>query len=446
MPFTDVIAEKGNSPERPDWLVSPLAGLIGRVVKLTASPGEPCFPTYSAQLGDLSRILPAFRYEKNSQLQSGEMDGAGGDLNDDIAMRRAIAESLERYSSCIYVADQFIWATGHELGSDALDLDCVPRCSASELAHPLCPLRAPDKAAPIRWVRGVSLMTHRSIWIPAIMVYLHIPWLSIGERFALPISTGCAAHPSLAQALINALCEVIERDAISLIWLQQLALPRIVDVAAIPKLGPYLKRYEPTHITPYFFDATTDLGIPTVYSVELAPYDANVATLVMCATDLDPARAIAKVIREAAASRIAMHAPHELPPNPDLFAGVFHGATYMGVPERQSAFRFLLDSPASRQGSDLASLERGDTAANLSFLLERLRSRDMEAFAVDLTTDEALYAGMRVVRVIVPKLQPLTFSLRARYLALPRLYEAPLAMGYPARSEDQLNSWPQPFA
>ncbi|MFC7479479.1 hypothetical protein ACFQX7_04670 [Luedemannella flava] len=70
----------------------------------------------------------------------------------------------------------------------------------------------------------------------------------------------------------------------------------------------------------------------------------------------------------------------------------------------------------------------------------------MDAYVVDLTSDEALRAGMTVVRTVIPRLQPLSFSYRARYLGHPRLYRAPARMGHPTRSEAELNPWPQPFA
>jgi ribosomal protein S12 methylthiotransferase accessory factor len=433
------------NPARLKQLVSPLSGLIGRVDSLTAFSGEPQFPTYIAQLGDVGRVLSDIGTAYRAHMRAGEMDGAGGALDAPTALTRALAEALERYSSCVYSDRQFIWASAAELGDEALDLGSVPKCSERELAHPLCPLRAPDKCAPIRWVRGVSLMTCKPVWIPAVMVYLNIPWLSIGERFCLPISTGCAAHVGIEQALVNAISEVVERDAIALVWLQQMQLTRI-EPEDNAELAPYLDRYARSHITPHFYDATTDLGIPTVYSVETAPHARGVATLVMCAADLDPRRAMAKVMREAASSRIALHVPHELPSDPDLFSGVFHGAVYMGAQERQDAFAFLLESEKRIQAGRLTSLDTGDAAANLRWLIERLRECAVEAYAVDLTSDEALAAGMRVVRAILPRLQPLTFSLRARYLAHPRLHEAPRRMGYPVRSEEEINPWPQPFA
>jgi len=366
-------------------------------------------------------------------------------MDDALALTRALAEALERYCACVYSDQQFIWATADELGTEALALDHVPRCSERELAHPACPLRLPDRTVPIRWVRGLSLLTREQTWLPAVMVYLRMPRLSMGEEFILPTSTGCAAHVNVVQALVSAICEVIERDAAALVWLQQLALPRIDIDQVTPNLTPYVEASREGQAVTYFFNATTELGIPTIYGVDCAPSNRELATLVACATDLDPVQALSKVVSDLVAYRAGMEERRNIPATPDLFDKGFHGVKYMGRPEHQAAFCFLQDSPRTCQLSSLSTLDKGNPAQNLTLLLQRLHHHAMQAFAVDLTTDEALQAGMRVVRVLIPQLHPLTFGLRARYLAHPRLYDAPRSMGYPVRSEDEINPWPQPF-
>lgn len=426
-------------------LVQPIGGLINQVMRLPAGPGEPSFPICGSFLGDLNEVLSP--YSRFVEPDPNGLNGAGGAVDPELARIRAIAEGLERYSSCAFDERQFIWATGDELGRDALDLDTVPRCSETELSHSHCPVTAPDKHVPLRWVRGVSLFDGRPVWIPATMVFLKLAALSAGERFALPISTGCAAHVSFERALVSAIGEVIERDAISLVWLQQLELPRI-ELDVIPAwLEPYVELTAGhAGVETMFFDATTDLGVPTVYGLQLAPHNQTLAALVMCSTELDPADAIAKVIRESASSRIGMQRPRPVPDSWDDFLDVAHGAAYMGRPEQLPAFDFLRRSRRTRRLSEMPRIGSGDTRRDLLNLLRRLRRRGIEAFAVDLTTDEALRAGMSVVRVVIPALQPLTFSFRARYLGHPRLYDAPRRMGYRVRSEDALNPWPQPFA
>lgn len=347
----------------------------------------------------------------------------------------------------MYDDNQFIWATANELGTDALDLTKVATCSDQELAHSKCPVNKPQLDNPIRWVKGISLHTLKETWMPAIMTYLHLPAASIGERFWIPISTGCAAHTSYEQALVNGINEVIERDAISLTWLQQLPLPHITLNVVDSTMQQFLDNtYKTNNIKQYLFDGTTDLGIPTVYSLQLTPSNRKLAALVMCATDLNPKTAINKVMRESASSRIAMMNWKHVPDSIDDFIDVFHGAAYMGRSERIHAFDFLLNSRTQIELTSMKNLEQGNPKEDLTFLLNRLEEKGFEAFAVDLTTDEAIQSGMRIVRVVIPGLQPLSFSYRCRYLEHPRLYEAPKKMGYEVKSEIEINQWPQPFA
>jgi len=425
-------------------LVSP-AGLVGRVARLPNAPGEPAFPIFTAELGNTALVHANVQASTGGRSTRGEFDGAGGALDAEHAARVCIAEALERYASCVFSDEQFIWATGDQLGEEALDLASLPRHSERELAHPRCPVVPVDPGAPMRWVRGISLTSRRPVWVPAVLVYLHIPALSIGERFALPISTGCAAHGALAPALVNALCEVVERDAIALTWLQRLALPRIELDVEDARLVPFLERTRRSTVERRFFDATTDLGIPTVYSVDLSEHP-RLGQLVMCATTLDPLDGVAKVCREAASARIAMGIEREVPDDTDGFVTVYHGASYMGRRERREHFDFLLETPRERPLSAMPSLATGSPEGDLAVLLERLEAAGLDAVAVELTTDEALEVGFRVVRVIVPGLLPLSFARRAQFRGHPRLYEAPGRMGYRAHPELDLNDAPQPFA
>ena len=389
-------------------------------------------------LGDVSQVLPNVRELGIGVPDLAGLAGVGMAWDEQSAWTYAVAEALERYSSAVVPAARHRWAAAAELGGEALDLATVPRCSERELSHPACPVGAPDPGTPIRWIRGVSLTSLTPRWVPAVMAHIRFPRQGPGERFWLPVSSGCAAHPVVEQALVTAICEVVERDALALLWLQRLELPRLELDANLPAVPRRRGRI-------LVFDATTDVGVPTLYAVDSAPDASELATLVCGAADLDPRRAAEKVLAEAVLYRLAMERPVAIPPDPDLFTQPVHGALYMSHPARQEAFGFLLDSPRRRRLSELPLLEAGSPVRNLALLVERLRALGMEAFAVDLTTDEARRAGMRVVRVLVPALQPLTFRPRARYLAHPRLFAAPARMGCTARPEEDLNPWPQPF-
>jgi ribosomal protein S12 methylthiotransferase accessory factor len=438
---TTEAVHRETGPARLQDLVSPLGGLINDVTRLPVEPSSPQLAVYSAALGDVSAVLP----DQCGPDCLGSLDGAGTGLDAERAEIVAVAESLERYANCVYDQSQFRWATAEELGAQGLDLDSLPRCSATELADPECPVVVPDRAKPMRWIRGLNLRTGKPAWIPASLIYIHFP-SEDAERITNPISTGSAAHPDPAVAVSSALCEVIERDAISLTWLHQLALPRIeLDVAG-PHLRRLLEASADRDMTIQLFDATTDVGIPTVYGVSVAPHHPRLRTVVSCATSLDPQTAAAKAICELVSVRIALQDDEPSTEDVESFTGVSDGAAYMCLPERASAFDFLLNSPARRRLSEMPALSTGDPIADLRLVCSRLADCGMDAYVVDLTTDEALRVGMNVVRAVIPGLQPLTFHYRARFLGHPRLYQAPARMGYPTRSEAELNAWPQPFA
>lgn len=438
---------EGSTPalDRLESLVSPF-GLVSRVARLPTAPGDPTFEVHTALLDNTAEVSANIRESTGGRSTNGEFDGAGSGLDAQRAQRVAIAEALERHACCTFEEDAFIWASARELGDEALDLSSLPRHSARELAHPHCPVVDIDDRAPMRWVRGVSLTTGRPTWVPAVLVYLHIPAHSYGERFALPISTGCAAHADIEAALLSALCEVIERDAIALTWLQRLALPMIEVDRTSARLSAFGHGDDRSDVRRIFFDATTDVGVPTVYSLELSDRDDKIAQLVMCATTLDPEQAIVKVMREAASARIAMSIDRAMPDSPDEFIGVHHGAAHMGHRSMRSRFDFLASSTGRRKLSQMPNLATGDPAADLCVVLDRLERMGLDSYAVDLTTDEAESVGFRVVRTLVPGLMPLSFARRAQYRGHPRLYEAPAAMGLPVHPEDELNDDPQPFA
>ncbi|QWA26769.1 YcaO-like family protein (plasmid) [Streptomyces sp. JCM17656] len=269
------------------------------------------------------------------------------------------------------------------------------------------------------------------------------------ERIWHPVSTGYAVHGDLRSAVMQALCECVERDMVSSVWLRKLPLPRL-EVGDDADLGEeaqaMLTRFRRSVLdVPHLFDATSDLGVPTIYLVGVAPDSSRVATMVACAAGADPQQVLAKVLREAVGYRVALHSGHAATGKVEDFEEVMDGAVFMARPEQSEAFDFLLSSRRSRHLSDLPTLACGDTDTQLDVLVERLREGGMEAVAVEVTTDEARDVGLSAVRVFVPQLVPLSFRHDARYLGHPRLQDAPERLGYPECVAEEINPLPQPF-
>ncbi|MEW9519686.1 YcaO-like family protein [Streptomyces tubercidicus] len=388
-------------------------------------PGEPECTVFVSTIGD-----PTVLWEDRPSLPDG-LDGAGGGTDPEV--------------NSFHQSEPACWATADELGDEAVDLDVLPRCSPTEPADEAAWLVQPDKSLPQRWVRGWSLTRERPVWVPVSYVWLFTRHEAIGERIAHPISTGRAVHSDLHQALANGACEAIERDAISLVWSQRLELPEI-DVSGEPALRKEQRRVRDGSVDYRFYDATSDIGVPTVFAVALSDHNDRLGQLVMCATGPDPVEVVRNIYREAASSRIAQ-APHAAPDDPKNSTSVLPGAIQMGDPGKREDFDFLLRRPRpTRRLADLPTAPTGSSAEQLSLLVERLAAVGAEAIAVELTTDEARAYGYRSVRVVVPELMPPSFVHRNGHLDHPRLYRAPAAMGLASHPEPELNSEPQPFA
>jgi ribosomal protein S12 methylthiotransferase accessory factor len=427
-------------------LAQPIGGVFRPSIRVRPLTGEPKFFIRLADVGKCGSMpsRPATaRVERPRPVIS-----VGTSVGEDDAMFLAHAEGLERYATCAVHDGQFVVASANELGSQALDLESIPRCSAEELRHPKCRLVTPRKDVEMRWVRGWSMFESRMVHVPAALVYLHVP-LTPAERIATPITTGCAAYTSYDGALLRGILEVVERDALSVVWLQRLPLPRIAIDVVPSDLAPEWDLYQRASpdLEYLFFDATTDLGVFTVYALQIARGDPRVRTLVSCATDVNPARAIAKAIRDLAHLRTAFRHEHSIPSDWDDFVDLLDGATFMARASQAPAFEFLTRTPHVRSLSSLLPTEdHASTEDTLAAILRRLRRDGFDVYAIDLSTDEAIRCGIRVVRAIIPGLQPLSLSYRARYLGHGRVFDAPRRMGYPVAPEPDINPFPQPFA
>lgn len=411
-------------------------GLVDSLHRLRLRVGEYDAEVLGASMGALGSLF--------SHVPPGETrGGAGSDHTVSEAWVKALVETAERYATMAYDERDFIVGTAASFGSDALDLASIPRCSAAELSDPLCPVRLPQDSVPIRWVPGWSLTYSEPRLVPAVMTHLHLdPWAS--ERFWMQTSTGVAAHTSLEAALVAAICEVIERDALALTWLGRIPLPPVSFDAADVRVQEIGRRSGQARVEFRAFDATTDLGVPTVLSVHLRDGHPTCDLTVSCATSLDPVHAFRKTFLEATSVRVALDAPLAVPGSVDDFVELEHGARYFGAGGRRGDLAFLLQGrraahTLTTDGAHLAPPEA------LGRLVAILRERGLEAVAIDLSTDELRCAGLWVVRVVIPGLLPVSFVHRARHLGTPRLYDYVATVRGPLDEAD-VNPSPIPFA
>src|SRR5262249_809476 len=112
------------------------------------------------------------------------------------------------------------------------------------------------------------------------------------------ITTGLASHSTREEATINALCEVIERDAFTISWQARLAIPHI-DLGSLGAENRELvDRFTHAGAEVRLFNLTLEHRVPTILATLRSPSSAMPALVFAAAAELDPQLAVTKSLEE----------------------------------------------------------------------------------------------------------------------------------------------------
>lgn len=257
------------------------------------------------------------------------------------------------------------------------------------------------------WIEGRSLVDRGSTWVPYEMVHMDytLP-LPSGSGSFLMSSNGLASGNHPLEAIGHGLCEVIERDGVTLFRCSSDEAQRgaRLDLSTVddPACRALLERYERAGVDVAVWDVTSDVGI-AAFRCTIVDRDPNPHRPLgaMGGVGCHPARAIAlsRALTEAAQSRLTVisgarddlrhHAPDE--PVEALAAA------------RRAAARHAAEAPARGFG-DVPDFQGKTFDDDVGHLLDRLRAAGIrEAIEIDLTHP---IFRIPVVRVIVPGLEP----------------------------------------
>jgi ribosomal protein S12 methylthiotransferase accessory factor len=355
-------------------------------------------PTYSA-------IVP------RSKDSISVYNGKGLDAVD--AKVGALMEALERQVA-LKVRLPMVQGSFRELSRKFVVLD--PRRSRERVT------KSYSEDAAYWWIWGKDLVGQCDVLVPATWAGYLWHHLSSGPHFELYSSNGLASGNILEEAICQALCELVERDAWTLAdigahylpWARRsLADPEAVehkrdDLDLLPTLeledDPAMKLYHQAGLDPVLHDITSDLGIPTVIATvcdELRP----TFPMVHCGLGTHPDARVAarRALTEAAQSRcVDIQAVREdlLPPDAPANQFSLHTRRVSGV--NRTAWT-VHRGPKKHRLCDLPTAVHNTVEKDIEHILARLRNGGIDqAIVVDLTPPGVPFA---VVRVIVPGLE-----------------------------------------
>lgn len=278
---------------------------------------------------------------------------------------------------------------------DLVEVERLPRLSDSRFTP----------FVQLLWIEGRNLMTDRRLWLPYEMVHLNyaLP-LPSGHGCFVASSNGLASGNHRLEAICHGICEVVERDAITL-WHRlpetvQAATRLDLDSVEDPICRGLLARFAAADVQVAAWDATSDVGIPCVLCRILERVEPpRTAARPSSGMGCHPCREVAllRALSEAAQSRLTFisGARDDMPREEyDRFLTTETFALWQSL---------MAEGTAQKALSDLPSHESPSFEDDLTWMLARLNAIGIsQVAAVDLAKPEF---GVAVVRIVIPGLE-----------------------------------------
>lgn len=280
----------------------------------------------------------------------------------------------------------------------------------------------PEKAVELNkvtWTKAKSLESNCTKFVPSGIVYMHFSFRNEPE-FCRADTNGCAAGQTLVDALLAALLELIERDAVAIWWYNRVPRPAInLDSLGDLRLLDIRRALEREGHKVYILDLTTNLGIPAYVAV--APLPDGSMPFFGCGAHVSPRLAAFKALSEL--SQIWFWSKRGRAS--DELCDWLRTAN-----ARQTSYL--------QPSGEVNPVDSGTMSAeeNLRACVASVIGAGIEPMYVDLTRPEI---GIPVVRVLAPGLR----HFWARF-APGRLYDVPVSMGWLDRRLEESNLNPIP--
>lgn len=384
--------------DRLEPFISPITGIVRRLERRDLAASAPVF-TYGG-IYNLALPPPELRMP-GAIIELGVCSGRG--LSADEAKAACLAEAVERYAIQFRGDERRITASYVELGDAAIHPNRVQLFSERQFAgrdkwnrnHVLDELTPEpfDEDETIEWIEGWSLTTNRARYLPMALTSLY--YRPPGKRWIGDAdSNGCAAGSSFEEAVLHALLELVERDAVSMWWFNRISRPHL-ELQSLP--DPLCRRVcgdmQALGWDVWAEEITTDFGIPVFLAIANRPG----GWIYGSAAHLDPRAALRAAIGEL------WQLSRSRPRKSDTFE----------ISKKAAKAACVFSSPVQDC--------RG-----------RIERAGLEVVVFDMTRPEIEFP---VVRVVAPGLR----SKRPRFAA-GRLYDIPVRLGWleDARSEEEL--------
>lgn len=429
-------AAPGRAADRPDTGESAAEARVRHIAaagfpiqwtRVPAAPDEPDIHAASVMLAPSAR-------------------GAGLDaFAPDPALARGVGEAVERWAwqHAPCVAERLRIASAASLGAEALTLDALAGYSP-ELRAEQSERLGWTSRTPFAWTEGAALAGGDRRWVPLQLVSRAARSITGVEPQLRPaVTTGFAAHPDRRAAALNALLEIVERDAFMLTWLARLPARRLdLDDSADARIRDLVSRLTAARLAPSAVALPTDVPVAVVLAVLHDGRGDRPALAVGAAARASAADAAIAALTEAFACWRYVRRLSSVRRPPASAADLDRDGRLLwwAQPERWPDVAWLLDGP----GAAIETAPAEDAGATLDRLTAWCHDANEDAVVVDLL-DGALTRklGHHAVAVVAPGFHPMHVDETRPARWSRRLTTVPRALGF--GPPGTLNALPHPF-
>lgn len=444
-------------------LVDPRTGPIKALSCLMNGAHDPKVFITITEISRTSRISPFL----------GGISSTGVGLTAAESRGVALGEAIEDY--CVSIVPENLvlstWKNLSQSGYQALHPKDYPLFSERQYAQKDFPFSPFTEQTFLRWVKSHSVFTNEEILVPAALVYGAYQPDKQEAKICPTNFAGTGCGQTKKQALIAALSEIIERDAMMIWWLNQMPCKRCQPVPGSWFSQVLAKYLHASRLEFELWDISTDINISCFFGLLTDPHNKIVSGGFACR--LNPQLTALKALYECLQNRLGVLSLKKGVGINEMNARI--GKDILYHPEQNKHFAFAeqinfsamiqlnmnlqfyaepknfhyLDTIRSCQEEILlpdspVDPRKDDPMQILATYLQILKEKKQEILCVDITLPDMRELGFIVLRVLAPGLVPNSVTAWP-YLGNPRLYEVPKKLGFPQKEESELCPAPMPY-
>lgn len=340
--------------------------------------------------------------------------GAGAGISREQCLWSTIGESVERYCGGVYHMNQLKYGMPGKMDADTFPIDEVILFAEDQYEHPDFPFGRLRDQTRLQWALGRDLMTGDPMYLPSQLVFFGLQ-AGPGEALTQTVSTGMACGADYKHAITSGFREVLERDVFMAMWLLRYQPQRLeLDAAFVQQLPPAVQAMLASDLTEIkLWHLPNEFGAITILACVEGRYCYRIGHGASCHFSL--LAACEKAIIEACHTWVwsTRFADSELENAQTIFdtwgkmAASKEHVSYYLRPENRHHIAFLLDQAPVCKASEM---QRALPDTSFEQVVQNLHDSGRRIGWIDLTTNDVRDTGLRAVKVIISRTEPLYFG------------------------------------